>query len=224
MIEMRARSAMQCIGKPVFIDSARAETAEVQLGQVAIYCRVSTDDQSCDRQERDLRAFARRAGHKVVGVFKETASGAKNDRPERAKVMALAQAKEVDAILVTELSRWGRSTPDLVQTLDDLHSRGVSVLALNGLSFDLNTSQGKLMRTIMVADFERDQIRERLKSGLAAAQARGVKLGRQPGQRPTDKKAKRVLDMHKEGLSYRLIGRNVGLSKNTVMEIVRRAQ
>jgi DNA invertase Pin-like site-specific DNA recombinase len=49
------------------------------LGQVAIYCRVSTDDQSCDRQERDLRAFARRAGHKVVGVFKETASGAKNE-------------------------------------------------------------------------------------------------------------------------------------------------
>jgi putative DNA-invertase from lambdoid prophage Rac len=194
------------------------------LGQVAIYCRVSTDDQSCDRQERDLRAFARRAGHKVVGVFKETASGAKNDRPERAKVMALAQAKEVDAILVTELSRWGRSTPDLVQTLDDLHSRGVSVLALNGLSFDLNTSQGKLMRTIMagIADFERDQIRERVKSGLAAAQARGVKLGRQPGQRPSDKKAKRVLDMHKEGLSYRLIGRNVGLSKNTVMDIVRR--
>jgi putative DNA-invertase from lambdoid prophage Rac len=70
----------------------------------------------------------------------------------------------------------------------------------------------------------RDQIRERVKSGLAAAQARGVKLGRQPGQRPSDKKAKRVLDMHKEGLSYRLIGRNVGLSKNTVMEIVRRAQ
>jgi putative DNA-invertase from lambdoid prophage Rac len=49
-----------------------------------------------------------------------------------------------------------------------------------------------------------------------------VKLGRQPGQRPSDKKAKRVLDMHKDGLSYRLIGRNLGLSKNTVMGIVRR--
>jgi hypothetical protein len=43
----------------------------VQLGQVAIYCRVSTDDQSCERQERDLRAFARRAGHKIVAVFME---------------------------------------------------------------------------------------------------------------------------------------------------------
>jgi DNA invertase Pin-like site-specific DNA recombinase len=197
----------------------------VQLGQVAIYCRVSTDDQSCERQERDLRAYARRAGHYIVGVFKETASGAKNDRIERRKVMALAQAREIDAILVTELSRWGRSTQDLVQTLDDLHSWKVSVLAQTGLSFDLGTASGKLMRTIMagLAEFERDLIRERVKSGLAAARARGVALGRHVGQRPSDKKAKRVLLMHSEGLSYRLIGRNLGLSKNTVMDIVRRA-
>ena len=194
------------------------------MGQVAIYCRVSTDDQSCSRQERDLRAFAKRAGHEIVAVLKETASGAKNDRPERSKVMALARARKVDAILVTELSRWGRSTQDLVQTLDDLHGWKVSVLAQTGLSFDLSTASGKLMRTIMagLAEFERDLIRERVKSGLAAAQARGVRLGRQPGQRPSDKKARRVLDLHKDGLSYRLIGRNLGLSKNTVMDIVRR--
>jgi len=139
--------------------------------------------------------------------------------------MALARAREIDAILVTELSRWGRSTQDLVQTLDDLHSWKVSVLAQTGLSFDLGTSSGKLMRTIMagLAEFERDLIRERVKSGLAAARDRGVKLGRQPGQRPSDKKAKRVVELHHEGLSYRLIGRNLGLSKNTVMEIVKRA-
>jgi DNA invertase Pin-like site-specific DNA recombinase len=194
------------------------------LGQVAIYCRVSTDDQSCERQERDLRAFAKRAEHELVAVFRETASGAKNDRAERKKVMALAQARKIDAILVTELSRWGRSTQDLVQTLDDLHSWKVSVLAQTGLSFDLSTASGKLMRTIMagLAEFERDLIRERVKSGLAAAKARGVVLGRQEGQRPSEKKAKKVLQLHEEGLSYRLIGRNVGLSKNTVMEIIRR--
>ena len=156
------------------------------MGQVAIYCRVSTDDQSCERQERDLRAFAKRARHKIVGVFKETASGARNDRVERNKVMALARNHEIDAILVTELSRWGRSTQDLVQTLDDLHSWKVSVLAQTGLTFDLSTSSGKLMRTIMagLAEFERDLIRERVKSGLAAAKARGVRLGRQHGQVP----------------------------------------
>ena len=196
----------------------------VHLGQVAIYCRVSTDDQSCERQERDLRAFARRAGHRIVGVFKETASGAKNDRAERQKVMALAQAREIDAILVTALSRWGRSTQDLVQTLDDLHGWKVSVLAQTGLSFDFSTASGKLMRTIMagLAEFERDLIRERVKSGLAAAKARGVTLGRRVGFRPSNKKARKVLAMHRDGLSYRLIGRNIGLSKNTVMEIVRR--
>src|SRR5215471_18468677 len=154
----------------------------VQLGQVAIYCRVSTDDQSCERQERDLKAFAERAGHHVVGVYMEKTSGARNDRQERKKVMALAQSRQIDAILVAELSRWGRSTQDLVQTLDDLHSWKVSVLAQTGLSFDLSTASGKLMRTIMagLAEFERDLIRERVKSGLAAARSRGVVLGPAP--------------------------------------------
>jgi DNA invertase Pin-like site-specific DNA recombinase len=69
--------------------------------------------------------------------------------------------------------------------LDDLHGWKVSVLAQTGLSFDLSTASGNLMRTIMtgLAEFERDLIRDRVKSGLAAARARGVKLGRQVGQR-----------------------------------------
>jgi len=73
-----------------------------------------------------------------------------------------------------------------------------------------------------LAEFERDLIRERVKSGLQAAKARGVVLGRKEGHRPSDKKANRVLSLHEEGLSHRLVARNVGLSKNTVMDIVRR--
>jgi DNA invertase Pin-like site-specific DNA recombinase len=97
------------------------------LGQRAVlYCRVSTADQSCVRQERDLTAFAARAGYDVVGVFKETGSGAKLDRAERRKVMALAQRREVDVVLVTELSRWGRSTLDLLHTLKELSRTGAS--------------------------------------------------------------------------------------------------
>jgi putative DNA-invertase from lambdoid prophage Rac len=76
------------------------------VGQrVAIYCRVSTGDQSCHRQERDLLEFATRAGYDVVGVWKETGSGIRLDRVERTAVMALAQARRIDTILVTELSR-----------------------------------------------------------------------------------------------------------------------
>jgi putative DNA-invertase from lambdoid prophage Rac len=76
----------------------------VQLAHAAaLYCRVSTADQTCARQERDLRAFAKKAGYKVVGVWKGIASGAKQE------VLALAQVRKVDVILVTELTRWGRS-------------------------------------------------------------------------------------------------------------------
>jgi putative DNA-invertase from lambdoid prophage Rac len=62
----------------------------IQLGQTAaLYCRVSTADQNCARQERDLRAFAKKAGYKIAGVWKETASGARDDRAERKEVLAL---------------------------------------------------------------------------------------------------------------------------------------
>jgi DNA invertase Pin-like site-specific DNA recombinase len=66
-------------------------------------------------------------------------------------------------------------------------------------------------------------IRER-KSGIAAAKARGKPLGRQPGHRPSDRRAKKVLELAKGGLSYRLIGRRVGLSKNTVGAILQPAR
>jgi resolvase-like protein len=97
----------------------------VQMGQsAALYCRVSTADQTCARQERDLRAFAKKAGYKVAGVWKETASGTKDERAEREKVLALAQARYIDTILVTELTRWGRSMLHLFHTLQDLQAWG----------------------------------------------------------------------------------------------------
>ena len=198
------------------------------MGQRAVlYCRVSTADQSCLRQERDLTAFAARAGYDVVGVFKETGSGAKLDRAERRKVMALAQRREVDVVLVTELSRWGRSTLDLLHTLKELETWRVSVIAMNGLAFDLSTPHGRMMATIIagIAEFERELIQERIRSGIAAAKARGKRLGRQPGQRPkSDRLAPKVLALVGNGRSYRLIGRELGLSKNTVAEIVKRSR
>ena len=200
----------------------------VQLGQsAALYCRVSTADQSCERQERDLLAFAARAGDDVVGLFKETGSGTRLDRAERKKVMALAQARRIDAVLVTELSRWGRSTIDLLHTLRELEAQRVSVIALNGMTFDLSNPAGRMMATVIagVAEFERDLMGERIKSGLAAAKARGRQIGRQTGQRPkSDRLAPKVMALVSQGRSYRLIGRELGLSKNTVGVIVKRAR
>ena len=198
------------------------------MGQrVALYGRVSTADQSCARQERDLIAFAHRAGYEVVGTFMETGSGVKLDRAERRKVMALAQARHIDAVLVTELSRWGRSTTDLLATLKELEAKRVSVIALNGMAFDLSSPHGRMIATVLagVAEFERELIQERIRSGIAAAKARGKHLGRQLGQRPkSDRLAPKVLALAHQGRSYRLIGREVGLSKNTVAEIIHRSR
>jgi putative DNA-invertase from lambdoid prophage Rac len=75
--------------------------------------------------------------------------------------------------LVTELSRWGRSTQGLVQTLDDLHGWKVSVLAQTGLSFDLGTRkwQAHAQHHGWLGRVRAGPIRERVKSGLAAAKA-----------------------------------------------------
>lgn len=192
---------------------------------MAIYCRVSTADQSCDRQERDLLAYAERGGFEVVGVWKEIASGSKDQRPERKRVLALAQDRRIDAILVTELTRWGRSTMDLVQTLHDLQAWSVSLIAQTGLQFDMGTPQGKLIASLMaaLAEFERDLLRERIRSGIAAAKAKGRILGRQKGDYiKSGRLAPKVLRMVEEGHSYRAIAKALKLSKNTVMEIVHR--
>ncbi|MBV8869312.1 MAG: recombinase family protein [Acetobacteraceae bacterium] len=196
------------------------------MGQrAALYCRVSTADQSCERQERDLVAFAVRAGYEVVDTFKETGSGVKLDRAERRKVMALAQARRIDAVLVTELSRWGRSTADLLATLQELEAQRVSIIALHGMAFDLSTPHGRMIATVLagIAEFERELTQERIRSGIAAAKARGKRLGRQLGHRPkSDRLAAKVMTLVAKGRSYRLIGRELGLSKNTVADIVKR--
>ena len=76
-----------------------------------------------------------------------------------------------------------------------------------------------------IAQFERDLLSERVKSGLAAARARGKKLGRQLGQRPTsDRFATKVFQAVADGRSYRWIARDLGISKNTVLEIIKRSR
>jgi DNA invertase Pin-like site-specific DNA recombinase len=198
----------------------------VQLGQIAaLYCRVSTSDQDCSRQEADLLIFAEKSGYVVAGIWKETASGSKNDRQQRQKILTLAQARKIDVILVTELTRWGRSTLDLFHTLNDLQAWGICLITQTGLQFDLATPQGKMIATLMagLAEFEHDLLRERVRAGVKVAQARGVVFGRRCGQRiKSDKLAPKVLALVAAGHSYRQIGRQLNLSKNTVLEIVKR--
>jgi len=198
------------------------------LGQRAVlYARVSTADQSCARQIADLTGFAARAGYQITATFRETASGAKSDRSERRRVLALAQARAIDTILVTELSRWGRSTLDLLTTLRQLEGWKVSLIAVSGMTFDVTSPHGRMLATLLagLAEFERDLIRERVKSGLANARARGKTLGRQLGQRPkSDRLGPQVVALSAAGRSYRWIARDLGISKNTVAAIIARSR
>ncbi len=197
--------------------------------RVALYCRVSTSDQDSDRQERDLRAYAERADYEVVAVFRETLSGirkAKGKQPiERKRAMAMAQARDIDAVLVTELTRWGRSTQDLMDTLGQLAGWDVSLIAQTGLTFDLSTPQGKLIANLMasLAEFEHDVLRERVSSGIAAAKARGQTFGRRRGYRPSDRHVPEVIRLSEtEKMSQRTIAERLGISKTTVNAILAR--
>lgn len=190
--------------------------------RVTIYARVSTHDQNCDRQESDLKNYADRCNYDVVRIYKEIGSGAKNDRQERKKIIALARSRSIDAVLVTELSRWGRSTSDLIMTLEELASYGVSLIAQTGMQFDLSTPHGKLIAQILssMAEFERELIRERVRSGLAHARARGKVFGRPTGGKIADS-CDRINQLRSEGLSVRSIARQVGLSKSSIAKCPR---
>ncbi|MBS2004314.1 MAG: recombinase family protein [Cyanobacteria bacterium SZAS LIN-5] len=188
--------------------------------RVALYARVSTGDQSCDRQIAELTEYAARAGFDIVGTFAETGTGAKNDRTERNKVIELARKKLVDLILVSELTRWGRSTPDLRTTIEDLAAKGVALRALNGPDLDISKAQGKLLLNLLAAisEFERDLLSERIKSGIAHARSKGTKSGRAIG-RPPFSRSDGVKRLLADGKSVRVIAAELGISKTTVVKV-----
>ena len=188
--------------------------------RVAIYCRVSTHDQNCERQERDLVEYAERLGYEVAGIWSEFGSGVKLDRVKRKEIMAIARKGKIDAVLVTELTRWGRSTIDLINTLNDLHSWKVSLIAQTGMQFDLSTPAGNLMLTIMagLAEFERSLIQERIKSGVALARSKGKVFGRKAGSK-ADKYRNDIKLLNEEGKSIRVIATILSINKNLILKI-----
>ncbi len=188
----------------------------------AIYSRVSTHDQNCDRQIAELTSYADRCNYDLVQVHREVGSGAKNDRAERKAIIDAARARRIDIILVSELTRWGRSTIDLIGTLTQLQGWGVSLIAQNGFQFDLSTPHGKMIASIMatLAEFERDLLKERIKSGIANARAKGKVFGRPKGGKIADS-CDRINQLRLEGMSVRSIAREVGLSKGAIAKCPR---
>lgn len=135
-------------------------------------------------------------------------------------MIELARRREIGLVIVSELSRWGRSTQDLSQTIQDLAARGVALRALNGSDLDISTAQGELMLGLLsvISQFERSLLRERIKFGLAYARAKGAKSGRIIG-RPEFAQNKPVEFLLGAGRSIRAIAAELDISKTTVMKI-----
>jgi DNA invertase Pin-like site-specific DNA recombinase len=151
---------------------------------VAIYSRVSTDSQTTENQERELREIATRMGWSITKVYRdEGVSGAKS-RSERPAFNALwkdATRRRFDMVMAWSVDRLGRSLQDLVAFLSELHALRID-LYLHQQGVDTSTPAGKALFQMMgvFAEFERAMIRERVKSGLERAKAQGKILGRPP--------------------------------------------
>ncbi len=167
---------------------------------IAIYSRVSTDSQTTENQERELREVASRMGWTIMKIYRdEGVSGAKS-RAERPAFNALwkdATRRRFDMVMAWSVDRLGRSLQDLVAFLSELHALRID-LYLHQQGVDTSTPAGKALFQMMgvFAEFERAMIRERVKSGLERAKAQGKILGRPPLDR---RKEAAILDDLREG-------------------------
>lgn len=188
--------------------------------RAAIYTRVSTSGQSTQRQCRALRAYANSRGWTVVREVQETASGAAQKRPLRQEVLQLARERAIDAILVQSLDRWGRSVQDLVLTMAELEALGV-VFVVPG-HIDMSTPMGRMLAHFLgaVAEFERELVRERVRSGLDNARAKGKRLGRPPA---APSKIALGLQLLQQGQTYQHAAQKTGVSVSTLLRARRKA-
>ena len=188
----------------------------------AIYARVSTTDQNCEMQLRELREYISRRDWKNGGEYVDHGfSGAKSSRPALDKLMADAAKRKFDCIAVYKIDRFGRSVLHLNQQLAALTSHGVRFIAISqSLDTDEKNPTSRLLLQILasVAEFEREMIRERTLSGIRAAQAAGKIVGR-PKRVFRRDEVLRLRDV--ENLSWRAIGKKLGIPAMTALDSYR---
>lgn len=199
---------------------------EMQRKRVALYVRVSTSDQTTSNQQRELEAAAQRHGWEIVAVFEDAGiSGAKgrDQRPALKAMMKAVARREVDMVAAWSVDRLGRSLPDLLDVLKDLHAKGVD-LFLHQQGLDTSTPSGRAMFQMLgvFSEFERAMIQERVRAGLARAKASGIKLGR---QRLEDRKGGRrtieaIRAMRRTGVGVRKIASELGVGVGTVLRVL----
>lgn len=149
--------------------------------KVALYMRVSTVDQSIEAQRHELHFEAARRKWEVVEEVSDTMSGSKSSRPGLDRVMTLARAGAIDAVACVKLDRMARSLVHFAQTMAMLEKLDVALICTSqGIDTTKVNAGSRFQMSVLsaVAEFERELIRERTRAGLAAARARGAKIGR----------------------------------------------
>ncbi len=186
--------------------------------RAAIYARVSTSDQNCELQVRELREYAARRGWEIVAEYIDAGwSGAKASRPELNRLMADARRRRFDVVLVWKLDRWGRSVADSIRSIQELVGLGVRFLAVTqNIDTDESNPMSRFLLHIMAAfaELEREMIRERVTAGVRTARAKGKALGRPRRVFRRDE----AMRLRAEGWSWRKIAAELRVPVSTVVE------
>ena len=188
--------------------------------RVAIYVRVSRDDQLTINQERELREWCERAGHEIVEVYKDQGvSGAKgrDKRPEFDAMLTAAVRREFDLLAVWSSCRLGRSLPHLVEVLHTIQAANVG-LYIHTQALDTTTPAGRAMFGMLAvfSEFEREMIVARTKAGIARARAAGKQIGR---ARIEDNRTAKARAMLETGTGILKTARLAGLGTSTVQRL-----
>ena len=202
------------------------------MTKVVIFARVSTAIQEYDRQINELSALALSNGWSVEGVFAEKISGAKKnvERVELMKMVEFVEANNIDKVLVTELSRLGRNTLQVLEVIELLNGKGIS-LYIQNYGIETLTKDGEInpmsqfLITILseVSRLERKTIRERVSSGYTNYRNQGGKVGRKEGYRKSVEQMKtdyqKEIQLLKKGLSLRNVSIITSTSVNTLRKL-----
>ena len=186
--------------------------------RVALYARVSTNDQNCDLQLRELREYAGARNWEIAGEYVDKGwSGSKANRPELTRLMADARKRRFDVVIVWKLDRWGRSVADSIRGIQELASLEVCFIAVTqNIDTDHANPMARFLLHIMAAfsELERELIRERTIAGVRTARSKGKVLGRPRRVFRRDE----VTRLREAGLSWRLISRQLGIPVSTCMD------
>ena len=190
------------------------------MNRICIFARVSTNVQDYDRQVNELTALAQRNSWSVEAVFCEKVSGAKKntERKELSRLVEYVQVHHINKVAVTELSRLGRDTLQVLEVIEQFNKLGISLYIQN---YGIETlSQFLITILAEVARMERKQIRERVESGYKNYRANGGKVGRKEGYRKPDEAMRdqyaEEIRLLRKGISLRNISKITGTSVNTI--------